>query len=181
MQGCQSNTHKRNKIPLSKFLICLWAGCKMEFLNVQGFTAHVNKHATIGKCLWESCAGTFGKKQDHRDHLRSHTGEKRAACPDCGTLFSNTTKLNQHCQRKPATPALHLHQPPPAGEYFQRIFFLVGNLVTLINICIYCSKTASTCGLFSKDRHRGNNYNSRNNCREKIRSYYRASEFLFQF
>ena len=123
MQGCQSNTHKRNKIPLSKFLICLWAGCKMEFLNVQGFTAHVNKHATIGKCLWESCAGTFGKKQDHRDHLRSHTGEKRAACPDCGTLFSNTTKLNQHCQRKPATPALHLHQPPPAGEYFQRIFF----------------------------------------------------------
>ena len=130
MQGCQSNTHKRNQIPLSTPLICLWADCKREFHNVQDFIAHVNQHVTVGKCLWESCASTFAKKQDHRDHLRRHTGEKRAACPDCGTLFSNTTKLNQHCKRKPATPALH--QTPPAGEYFQRNFFLVGNLVTLI-------------------------------------------------
>ena len=31
-----------------------------------------------------------------KQHLRSHTQEKLAACPTCGSLFSNNTKFVDH-------------------------------------------------------------------------------------
>lgn len=107
LQGCQLDPHTRNSVPeLSEPLICNWADCKIEFVNVQHFYWHIHSHAESPtgekewKCLWEGCKFSCSSKFKLRDHFKVHSQERPLACPTCGSLFVSRTKLHDHCLRQ---------------------------------------------------------------------------------
>ena len=48
------------------------------------------------------CTNYFRDKHKLKEHVRVHTHEKVMACPGCGGLFSNRTKLLYHLSRQNA-------------------------------------------------------------------------------
>ena len=53
------------------------------------------------------CDNRFKSKYKLREHIRSHTQEKVVACPTCGGLFSNRTKLFDHLKRQKETSCMY--------------------------------------------------------------------------
>lgn len=46
------------------------------------------------------CEATTKGRAKLREHLRSHTQEKVVACPGCGGMYANNTKLFDHLIRQ---------------------------------------------------------------------------------
>lgn len=46
------------------------------------------------------CEATTKGRAKLREHLRSHTQEKVVACPGCGGMYANNTKLFDHIIRQ---------------------------------------------------------------------------------
>lgn len=54
-------------------------------------------------CLsFSDCEATAKGRPKLREHLRSHTQEKVVACPGCGGMYANNTKLFDHIIRQSA-------------------------------------------------------------------------------
>lgn len=116
-----------NSLPTLSTYICQWNGCHTEYYCPNKFYRHVEKHALETtplqdettdlkmRCAWEICSNQFRDKYKLKEHIRVHTHEKLIACPDCGGMFANRTKLLDHLSR----------QNPEAYENFQ---------------CSHCSK-----------------------------------------
>ena len=55
-------------------------------------------------CLWSTderhCNQKFAHKFNLRVHLRVHSLDKVCACPFCGAMFTNNTKLSDHVLRR---------------------------------------------------------------------------------
>lgn len=92
-------------------LRCEWGDCAMLFESVLAYVDHVHIHIDVlgsqdrdlrlqHHCEWRGCAQKFKNKANLRVHVRHHTGDKAAACPFCGTFFSNNTKFFLHLLRK---------------------------------------------------------------------------------
>lgn len=102
----QSN---RNSIPdLAEPLICRWRDCGFSDENPWTFYRHVDTHAadvrvTLGEkrqCRWDSCEyATKATVTKLRDHLHIHTQERRYGCSACGSLYSQSTRLEDHQKR----------------------------------------------------------------------------------
>ena len=90
-------------------LICEWAGCSLEFLNVEAFYEHVADHAhkIVDRCYWNNCDKQMKNITPTllRDHLRIHTFQKLYACPHCGHLFSTKIKFDDHFLRHAQLPS----------------------------------------------------------------------------
>ncbi len=103
--------------------LCLWKDCEQggrgqgaEFSAAGQYYKHVASHAEEYRgdklpklaCLWKSGGGdgdahcTFKAStvSKLKEHLKSHSQEKSVACPTCGGLFSNRSKLFDHCLRQ---------------------------------------------------------------------------------
>lgn len=50
--------------------------------------------------IYIGCENVFGNKYKLKEHVRVHTQEKLIACPDCGGMFANQTKLLDHLSRQ---------------------------------------------------------------------------------
>ena len=46
------------------------------------------------------CQTVTKSKHKLKDHMRAHTQEKLAACPTCGALFCNMSRLYDHLKRQ---------------------------------------------------------------------------------
>lgn len=109
---CQAGTAMSNLVPdLEEELRCLWRDCEAVFDCVAEFYRHLHSHAmedTEVKCQWKDCSFQAARSCKLRDHTRSHTHEKTVACPTCGSLFVNNTKLQDHLTRQidPSDPSL---------------------------------------------------------------------------
>ena len=55
---------------------------------------------TTIQLLFLACEQYFRDKHKLKEHIRRHTFEKIIACPDCGGMFSNRTKLLDHLSRQ---------------------------------------------------------------------------------
>lgn len=53
-------------------------------------------------CPSADCEATAKGRPKLREHLRSHTQEKVVACPGCGGMYANNTKLFDHIIRQNA-------------------------------------------------------------------------------
>lgn len=51
-------------------------------------------------CRSTDCEATAKGRPKLREHLRSHTQEKVVACPGCGGMYANNTKLFDHIIRQ---------------------------------------------------------------------------------
>ncbi|XP_047142572.1 histone H4 transcription factor isoform X1 [Hydra vulgaris] len=92
--------------------LCLWNNCAQEHCCPDKFYRHVEKHVLNSdsicdennkyrmQCYWNTCSNTFRDKHKLKEHVRVHTHEKLVACPGCGGLFSNRTKLLDHLSRQ---------------------------------------------------------------------------------
>lgn len=63
-------------------------------------------------CLWSTderhCNQKFAHKFNLRVHLRVHSLDKVCACPFCGAMFTNNTKLSDHVLRRQSSES-YLH------------------------------------------------------------------------
>ncbi|XP_074652656.1 histone H4 transcription factor-like [Tubulanus polymorphus] len=109
VQPCKMDNQCRSLIPeLPEQLICGWTYCGITENCPETFYRHVELHAVNFtyvkgepvKCEWEGCEAILPTKFKLKDHLRTHTQEKLVACPTCGALFSNKTKLLDHFTRQ---------------------------------------------------------------------------------
>lgn len=92
--------------------VCRWNECNTEYLCPNKYYRHVEKHVSEApstyddkhilkrQCCWENCTTLFRDKHKLKEHIRVHTHEKLLACPGCGGLFSNRTKLLDHLSRQ---------------------------------------------------------------------------------
>ncbi|XP_008331190.1 histone H4 transcription factor [Cynoglossus semilaevis] len=112
---CSIGYHNRNIIPeLPDNFICLWEDCQQPaFENPEWYYRHVEMHSLCVDipagdcefpvhCGWKDCEATAKGRSKLREHLRSHTQEKIVACPDCGGMYANNTKLFDHVIRQSA-------------------------------------------------------------------------------
>ena len=106
---CRLEPSQRNVLPdLSGQLRCEWAGCELEGVDwemAQNFYWHVKSHAEQEEggevmCKWRGCSRRNTGVTKLREHLRCHSQEKMVACPNCGGLFSNRVKLQDHCLKQ---------------------------------------------------------------------------------
>ncbi|KAL5020417.1 hypothetical protein ScPMuIL_003309 [Solemya velum] len=108
-RGCLLDNSSRNLIPeLPERLLCGWKHCESVYDNPEHFYRHVDNHAegfsdgrkALCPCQWEGCESIIKSKSKMKEHLRSHSQEKIVACPTCGGLFANRTKLLDHLKRQ---------------------------------------------------------------------------------
>ncbi|KAL2078868.1 hypothetical protein ACEWY4_024612 [Coilia grayii] len=111
---CVVGQHNRNIVPpTTDRFTCLWENCGVSMDNVEWYYRHVDNHAQslnispmekqekVFRCGWTDCNLTFkGRQFKLREHLRSHTQERIVACPSCGAMFANNTKLFDHIRRQ---------------------------------------------------------------------------------
>lgn len=117
-QQCLLDKQTRNLIPETPEIFeCHWDGCDMTFTNPESFYDHVSFDAETTclekprgsvACLWSGCEAEIVNFWKLKDHLRTHTQEKKIACPTCGGMFSNRTKLIDHFSRQNERPELCL-------------------------------------------------------------------------
>lgn len=130
--SCSFGYHNRNIIPeIPENFVCLWRECEQPpFENPEWFFRHVEMHGLLVdvppgeresavRCEWKDCEATVKGRPKLREHLRSHTQEKVVACPGCGGMYANNTKLFDHIIR----------QKDMDGQMFQ---------------CSHCSKRFAT-------------------------------------
>jgi len=95
---------------------CDWLQCCEQFVCPNNYYRHVENHIledlldengelqkpaqTKMTCRWKDCVSEFRDKHKLKEHMRVHTREKVMACPSCGGLFSNRTKLVDHLSRQ---------------------------------------------------------------------------------
>ncbi|XP_041358293.1 histone H4 transcription factor-like [Gigantopelta aegis] len=152
-QPCLMDCHSRNWIPeLPESLQCGWKECGVILDNPVLFYGHVNQHVdgfpdgneVVGGCLcaWEGCDSQFKNKYKLREHIRSHTQEKVVACPTCGGLFSNRTKLFDHLKRQKET-SLHCYQCSHCNKRFATERLLRDHMRHHVNHykCPFCDMT----------------------------------------
>ncbi|XP_068187446.1 histone H4 transcription factor [Antennarius striatus] len=102
-----------NSIPeIPDNFFCLWNDCEQPpFDNPEWFYRHVEMHSLLVdipagdcefpvRCGWKDCEATAKGRPKLREHLRSHTQEKVVACPGCGGMYANNTKLFDHIIRQ---------------------------------------------------------------------------------
>ncbi|KAM9333364.1 histone H4 transcription factor [Pholidichthys leucotaenia] len=129
---CSIAYHNRNIIPeIPDNFVCLWEDCEQApYENPEWFYRHVEMHSQCIdipagdcenpiRCGWKDCEATAKGRPKLREHLRSHTQEKVVACPGCGGMYANNTKLFDHIIR----------QSSMEGQRFQ---------------CSHCSKRFAT-------------------------------------
>ncbi|KAF3840732.1 hypothetical protein F7725_006594 [Dissostichus mawsoni] len=103
---CSIGYQNRNVIPeIPDNFICLWEECEQPpYENPEWFYRHVEMHSQCIeipageyefpiRCGWKDCEATTKGRAKLREHLRSHTQEKLVACPGCGGMYANNTKL----------------------------------------------------------------------------------------
>lgn len=111
LMACAMCSDSRNIIPdLPESFHCGWKYCEVVSDNPYYFYEHVKSHAkeypggrkplVNCKCEWEGCDLAITSQYKLTTHLRSHTQEKIVACPICGSLFSTTTKYEDHLKRQ---------------------------------------------------------------------------------
>lgn len=161
LKHCQSkagpcHTHQnRNIIPeLPDGFKCCWENCYVVADIPDKFYEHVGDHAVMSdpellssgkmgfKCHWEGCnyeyvtdkGLAYPGRHKLKGHMTTHTQERCYACPWCGNLYVNKTKLIDHFTR----------QVGVEGHNFQ---------------CTHCSRTfASERILKDHMRHHVNHY-----------------------
>ncbi|XP_041656517.1 histone H4 transcription factor [Cheilinus undulatus] len=112
---CSIGYQNCNIIPeIPDNFICLWEDCEQPpYENPEWFYRHVEMHSLcidipVGDyeiqlhCRWKDCEATAKGRPKLREHLRSHTQEKIVACPGCGGMYANNTKLFDHIIRQSA-------------------------------------------------------------------------------
>lgn len=113
--NCSIAYHNRNIIPeIPDNFVCLWEECEQPpYENPEWFYRHVEMHSLCIeiptgdceipiRCGWKDCEATAKGRPKLREHLRSHTQEKVVACPGCGGMYANNTKLFDHIIRQSA-------------------------------------------------------------------------------
>ncbi|XP_063043548.1 histone H4 transcription factor-like [Engraulis encrasicolus] len=159
--ACIVGSHNRNILPPTPghgHLTCLWEHCGMTLDNPELYYRHVDNHAQavnvsstekqakVFQCGWTDCKfvtrnGLFKLCE----HLRSHTREKIAACPRCGGMFANNTKLFDHIRSQTATEDLRFKcahcQRRYASEKFLRKHLVIH---VRAHRCTMCEMTCPT-------------------------------------
>ncbi|XP_071376755.1 histone H4 transcription factor [Centroberyx affinis] len=117
--SCSIGDQNRNIIPeIPDNFTCLWDECEVSlgqppYENPEWFYRHVEMHSLcvdvpagdsecLIRCGWKDCEATVKGRPKLREHLRSHTQEKVVACPGCGGMYANNTKLFDHIKRQSA-------------------------------------------------------------------------------
>ncbi|XP_042354996.1 histone H4 transcription factor isoform X3 [Plectropomus leopardus] len=121
---CSIGYQNRNIIPeIPDNFICLWEECEQPpYENPEWFYRHVEMHSQCidipagdcefpVRCGWKDCEATAKGRPKLREHLRSHTQEKVVACPGCGGMYANNTKLFDHIIRQSAMEVSHYKCP----------------------------------------------------------------------
>ncbi|XP_071806643.1 histone H4 transcription factor-like [Asterias amurensis] len=110
--NCILGSMTRNMIPdLPQRFLCFWNNCEFFTDNAEHYYRHADNHGMVDDpvmvnnqetypCQWEGCETITKTKYKLAEHLRSHTQEKRFACNDCGSLFSNRAKFIDHIARQ---------------------------------------------------------------------------------
>ncbi|KAG7486015.1 hypothetical protein JOB18_023192 [Solea senegalensis] len=113
--SCSIGYHNHNIVPeVPDNFVCLWEDCEQPpYENPEWFYRHVEMHSLCIeiptgdcefpiRCGWKDCEATVKGRPKLREHLRSHTQEKVVACPGCGGMYANNTKLFDHVIRQSA-------------------------------------------------------------------------------
>ncbi|KAE9548742.1 hypothetical protein FO519_008045 [Halicephalobus sp. NKZ332] len=95
--------------------VCGWVNCHKEIDDIAEYVRHTYSHLDeideydkdidgMFHCLWSTderhCNQKFAHKFNLRVHLRVHSLDKACACPFCGAMFTNNTKLSDHVLRR---------------------------------------------------------------------------------
>ena len=107
---CKLDPAQRNILPdLTGQLRCQWADCERaeeDWDMAQNFYWHVKSHpedqegdGTV-QCRWLGCSKSYTSVSKLREHLRCHSHEKLVGCPNCGGLFANRIKFQDHCLKQ---------------------------------------------------------------------------------
>ena len=109
---CKLDSAQRNVLPdLAGQLRCEWAECERaeeDWDSAQNFYWHVKSHPEdleeeeggILQCRWLGCSKKYSTVSKLREHLRCHSHEKLVGCPNCGGLFANRIKFQDHCLKQ---------------------------------------------------------------------------------
>ncbi|KAJ8683240.1 hypothetical protein QAD02_019032 [Eretmocerus hayati] len=108
---CRRDTDWKNILDSLPPHECHWEDCNGKcFNNYTLFLYHILIHIQNNprgnnvdggvNCLWRDCKAVLTSVYKLREHMRVHTKEKLIACPDCGSMFANNTKFNEHCKRQ---------------------------------------------------------------------------------
>ncbi|XP_029956251.1 histone H4 transcription factor isoform X1 [Salarias fasciatus] len=113
--SCSIAYQNRNVVPeIPDNFTCLWDDCEQPpYENPEWFYRHVEMHSLCVevpagecefpiRCGWKDCEASVKGRPKLREHLRSHTQEKVVACPGCGGMYANNTKLFDHIIRQSA-------------------------------------------------------------------------------
>ena len=105
-----TNTATRNTLPeLPDAFQCGWEDCQFVDESAYAFYRHVESHAKamvvprggVRQCQWSKCDYTTKAAVTKlSDHLRIHSQERRLACPVCGNMYSQSTRLEDHQKRQ---------------------------------------------------------------------------------
>lgn len=158
---CGLGVEGRSQLPsLSTPWECRWQGCREEgWTAPHHFYHHVLEHSLPATppsspssspssstlpCLWLGCTAIFGMPSKLREHLRSHSQEKMAACPTCGAMFANRSKLLDHVRRQGGASDL----PPcdTCGKTFATPRLLRDHMRSHVSqyLCPQCDMTCTT-------------------------------------
>ena len=107
---CLLDPAQRNVLPdLADQLRCQWADCERaeeDWTMAQNFYWHVKSHPEdlqgdgISQCRWLGCSKNYTSVSKLKEHLRCHSHEKLVGCPNCGGLFANRIKFQDHCLKQ---------------------------------------------------------------------------------
>nr|XP_039253006.1 zinc finger protein 148-like isoform X1 [Styela clava] len=143
---------------------CCWEDCYAILDIPDKFYDHIREHAIISevedigndekgfKCHWKGCNYTY-RYQDKRRlshgrhklrlHMSTHTQERSYACPWCGNLYVNLTKLIDHFTRQTSIEN-HTFQCTHCSRTFASERILKDHMRHHVNH-YQCPKCAMTC------------------------------------
>lgn len=90
-------------------------------------------------CPSADCEATAKGRPKLREHLRSHTQEKVVACPGCGGMYANNTKLFDHIIRQNA-----MEGEKPCQNYV-KAYKILTVLVTFFKFRLYHPVILALC------------------------------------